>query len=68
VAALNPGYTIHDFRITDGDRNINLIFDVAVDDKPDDNEKQKTVETIKRMLKAVDPRYNCVITVDDEYI
>jgi cation diffusion facilitator family transporter len=68
VAALSPGYTIHDFRITDGENNVNLIFDVAVDDKPDDNEKQKTSDTIKRMLKAIDPKYNCVITIDDEYI
>jgi cation diffusion facilitator family transporter len=68
VAALNPDYTIHDFRITDGENNINLIFDLAVNDKPDDDEKRKLTETIKRMLKAIDPKYNCVITVDDDYI
>jgi cation diffusion facilitator family transporter len=68
VAALNPEYTIHDFRITDGENNINLIFDVAVNDKPDETQKTQTTETIKRMLKAIDPRYNCVITVDDEYM
>jgi cation diffusion facilitator family transporter len=68
VAALNPEYTIHDFRITDGENNINLIFDVAVNDKPDEAQKTQTTETIKRMLKAIDTRYNCVITVDDEFI
>jgi cation diffusion facilitator family transporter len=68
VAALNPTYTIHDFRITDGENNINLIFDIAVRDKPSEHEKEALVETVKRMLRAIDTRYNCVITVDDEYI
>ncbi|MDR0992105.1 MAG: cation diffusion facilitator family transporter [Ruminococcus sp.] len=68
VAALNPTYTIHDFRITDGENNINLIFDIAVRDKPNERDKEELAETTKRMLRAIDPRYNCVITVDDEYI
>jgi cation diffusion facilitator family transporter len=65
VEALNPKYTIHDFRITDGENNINLIFDVAVDDCPTDREKTALTNKIKKLLSAADMKYNAVITVDD---
>ncbi|MDR0974707.1 MAG: cation diffusion facilitator family transporter [Ruminococcus sp.] len=67
VGALNTDYTIHDFRITDGENNINLIFDVAVTDCPTDKDKSSLAETIKKLLKAHDSKYNAVITVDDFY-
>jgi cation diffusion facilitator family transporter len=67
VTALNPDYTIHDFRLTDGENNINLIFDVAVGDCPTDREKAALTTRIKKLLAAVDRKYNAVITVDDFY-
>jgi cation diffusion facilitator family transporter len=67
VGALNPDYTIHDFRITDGENNINLIFDVAVTDCPTDKDKSSLAETLKKLLRANDNKYNAVITVDDFY-
>ncbi|MDR0986336.1 MAG: cation diffusion facilitator family transporter [Ruminococcus sp.] len=67
VGALNPEYTIHDFRITDGENNINLIFDVAVPDCPTDKDKSSLAQTLKNLLKANDSKYNAVITVDDYY-
>ncbi|MDR0947385.1 MAG: cation diffusion facilitator family transporter [Ruminococcus sp.] len=67
VKALNSHYTIHDFRITDGENNINLIFDVVADDKPTENDKKHLAEQLSRLLKAVDKRYNSVIEIDDDY-
>jgi cation diffusion facilitator family transporter len=67
VEALNPEYTIHDFRITDGENNINLIFDVAVPDCPTDKDKSKLSDTIKKLLKTNDKKYNAVITIDDYF-
>jgi divalent metal cation (Fe/Co/Zn/Cd) transporter len=67
VKALNTDYTIHDFRITDGENNINLIFDVAVPDCPTDKDKTALSDTIKRLLKAHDNKFNAVITIDDYF-
>jgi Co/Zn/Cd efflux system component len=67
VSALNADYTIHDFRITDGENNINLIFDVAVPDCPTDKDKSHLSDTIKKLLAAHDKKYNAVITIDDYF-
>jgi cation diffusion facilitator family transporter len=67
VSALNPDYTIHDFRLTDGENNINLIFDVAVNDCPTDRDKTALTTRIKKLLSCADKKYNAVITVDDFY-
>jgi cation diffusion facilitator family transporter len=67
VGALNPEYTIHDFRITDGENNINLIFDVAVPDCPTEKDKTALSDTVKKLLKAHDKRFNAVITIDDYF-
>ena len=58
--------TMHDFRIVDGERNINLIFDVVA---PFDYQKLKAEELIKNIrsgLKNHDKRYNAIITLDHQ--
>lgn len=58
--------TMHDFRIIDGERNINLIFDVVA---PFDYQKLKAEELIKNIrsgLKNHDKRYNAIITLDHQ--
>jgi cation diffusion facilitator family transporter len=67
VEALNPEYTIHDFRITDGVSNINLIFDVAVSDCPTDADKKALAEKLRKLLHAANNKCSAVITVDDFY-
>lgn len=58
--------SMHDFRITEGENKINLIFDIEVDahniNTKDKEEKLRNdlIEEIKKM----DPLYNCVITID----
>ena len=56
---------IHDFRMTDGINNINLIFDVEVLSDVSDIDGLKT-EILNR-LKERDSRLNAVITVDYRY-
>lgn len=58
--------TMHDFRIVDGERNINLIFDVVA---PFDYQKLKAEELIKNIrsgIKKHDKRYNAIITLDHQ--
>ncbi len=57
---------IHDFRMTDGKRNINLIFDLEV---PADCGSAETVKhELERKIKTLDDRYNAVIKIDTIYI
>lgn len=67
VQAVNAAFGIHDFRMTDGEQNINLIFDLEVpyDVKP--AAREEAVAEIKARLKEIDSRYNAVIQVDDKF-
>lgn len=67
VKEINEGFTIHDFRMTDGENNINLIFDLVVPIGMKSSERNETVELIKKNLTEIDKRYNAVIQVDNAY-
>ena len=62
--------SLHDFRIV-GDGDIkNLIFDIVVSNKDSKSElsEEKLINEIKTSIKEVHNHYNCVITVDYDYI
>ena len=60
-------YSLHDFRMVEGESTINLIFDVVVPTelKISDSEVKNEVANI---CKAINLKYNPVITVDRNYI
>lgn len=59
--------SFHDLRITDGENNINLIFDVVVPVGSSQKECDEIVQEITTKLKQFDPRYNAVINIDNSY-
>lgn len=67
ISEIGPNVTMHDFRMTDGIKNRNLIFDVVVPYslKLSDNE---IVEMISEKIKNEDENLNAVITVDKEMV
>ena len=58
--------TMHDFRIVDGKHQINLIFDVVVPFSYDEDAKRDLLMKIYDGLKAIDSRYNPVVTLDHQ--
>lgn len=65
---VNPEFTIHDFRITDGENRINLIFDLVVPHAYSDVEKKSVLCTIEQLLRQQDERIRTVIQIDTLYI
>lgn len=65
VKSIDETLNIHDFRMTDGENTINLIFDVEV--PVDFYEREKLEGKIKEKLKNVNQKYNAVITLDHVY-
>ena len=59
--------TIHDFRITNGDKKINAIFDMVIRDNFDENERKKIVDELKKRVAEKDPRLNLIVTIDEVY-
>ena len=68
VTGLNPEYSIHDFRITDGENHKNLIFDLLVPAGPSEEEKKQLVQTVCKKLQEVNPIFRAVIHVDTSFI
>jgi len=57
--------TFHDLRIVKGPTHTNVIFDIVV--PIDRKEPDKIVRGLKREVKNVNKKYNCVINVDRDY-
>ena len=64
---LEPALSMHDFRITDGDRRINLIFDLVVPFSVSPEKSVLLVEELSARIRALDPRYCTVIRVESDY-
>ena len=67
VKELNPEFSIHDFRMTDGGKRVNLIFDLVV---PRDKEydKEQIIKNIQQKIHEKDNKYYAVIKVETSYI
>lgn len=67
VKELNPEFSIHDFRMTDGGKRINLIFDLVV---PRDKEydKEEIIKNVQQKIHEKDKKYFAVIKVETSYI
>ena len=67
VKGLNPEFYIHDFRMTDGGKRVNLIFDLVV---PRDKEydKEQIIKNIQQKIHEKDNKYYAVIKVETSYI
>ena len=64
LRAIDENLSMHDFRVVDGARQINLIFDVVVPFSYDNDAKRDLMMTIRDKLKEIDYRYNPVDTFD----
>ena len=64
---IDENLTIHDFRITDGKDNINLIFDIVFPYEYDDKSCHKIVFEIMDKMKSYDSRINIVAKIDRTY-
>ncbi len=65
---LDPACSIHDFRMVPGENQTNLIFDLVVPIDYDKKTKNELPLRLTERLKRVDPGYECVITVESEYV
>lgn len=60
--------SLHDFRMVDGEKWINLIFDVVVPFSYGENDRPKLREAIEGEVRSLDERYHCVITFDSGFV
>ena len=68
LSEISPGSSIHDFRITDGEDRINVIFDIVIENVYDDEKREKIVEELKQRVRDEDDRLRLVVKIDEVYI
>lgn len=67
VREYNEEYSIHDFRMTDGGKRINLIFDLAIPRK--DNKDHELIEKeITEKIREVNQSYRVVMRVEHLFV
>ena len=62
------GVSYHDLRITDGEHNINVIFDLVVPHQYENEKLKEIVANIKSKVKEQNNKYTLVIKVDRPYV
>ena len=65
---LDPACSLHDFRVVPGEGQINLIFDMVIPIEYDEKMRKELPQRLAERVKEIDPRYQCVITVDYDYV
>lgn len=64
IAEINPNLGMHDFRMTDGENRINLIFDLEVPFELTEKERKELLELIPQKIKEKNTCFECVIKTD----
>ncbi len=67
VTEINPKFSIHDFRMVDGENSINLIFDLVVPIEMKASERKAVLDILEGKIKSKDKRYNVVVQIDNSY-
>lgn len=68
LQGIDPGCSIHDFRMVKGKEQINLIFDMVVPFGYQEEKKKEIQQMLLDELRKLDQRYHCVITVEHDYM
>ena len=68
MEALDRNASIHDFRMVDGEKQINLIFDMVVPYEYSKDKEKELKESFCKLIRMHDDRYRCVITVERSYV
>jgi len=68
ITRLEPKATIHDFRIVNGEYQINLIFDLVIPYSYKKVEEQMLLSNIIEEVRKQDSRYQCIITMENSFV
>ena len=68
IGSLEEKATIHDFRLVNGEHQINLIFDLVIPYSYSKEAEQKLLSSIVEKIRNEDPRYQCIITMENSFI
>ena len=68
VLDLHYEMSIHDFRMVEGKKQTNLIFDLIIPHDYSEIQKEEIKKKIQEQMQAYDAKYQCVITAEKSFI
>ncbi len=68
IRGLEEKASIHDFRLVNGEHQINLIFDLVIPYSYSKDAEQKLLAKIVEEIRKVDSRHQCIITMENSFI
>lgn len=68
IKELEAKATIHDFRLVNGEHQINLIFDLVIPYSYSKDAEQKLLTNIVEAIRGIDQRHQCIITMENSFI
>jgi cation diffusion facilitator family transporter len=68
VKNIEPKANIHDFRIINGEEQINLIFDLVIPYSYNEKQEEALKLKIEETIKSMDERFEPVITIENSFI
>lgn len=60
--------TIHDFRMVNGEKQVNLIFDLVLPHEYIGEKRNQLLHELRTRISQEDAKYQCVITVDHSFV
>ena len=68
IKGLEPNATIHDFRVVNGENDVNFIFDLVVPYSYSEKDEEDLLEQLVERINQEDKSYHCVVTIEKNYI
>lgn len=68
IKKLEPKATIHDFRVVNGENQVNLIFDLVVSHSYSETQEQELLLKVEEAIQNVDSKYQSIITIENSFI
>ncbi|MGI6095123.1 MAG: cation diffusion facilitator family transporter [Lachnospiraceae bacterium] len=68
MQSIDEKLSFHDFRMVNGENQINLIFDMVVPYVYDKEKMERLKMEVSDRMKQKDSRYQCVITIDRSFV
>ncbi len=68
IKSIDPDFSIHDFRMVDGEKQINIIFDLVIPHHYLKHTKEEIMNLVKNSLKKINKIYYPVIQIETAYI
>ncbi|MEE3420052.1 MAG: cation diffusion facilitator family transporter [Lachnospiraceae bacterium] len=68
LTAIDPALTCHDFRVVQGKKHKNLIFDIVVPYSYKEEDEENLIHEVQHDMHLISRNYHCHIRIDRDYV